>query len=50
MKLGEKWHTDPRFEQAFHRFHLGVEIVLLAAIAWFVWSHIGHRRQAAQEE
>ena len=27
MKLGEKWHTDPRFEQAFHRFHLGVEIV-----------------------
>ena len=28
MKLGERWHTDPRFEQAFHRFHLGVEIVL----------------------
>ncbi len=50
MRLGEKWHTDPRFEQAFHRFHLGVEIALLAAIAWFVWSHIGRRRQAAQEE
>ena len=26
MKLGEKWHTDPRFEQAFHRFHLVVEV------------------------
>ena len=26
MKLGEKWHTDPRFEQAFHRFHLVVEL------------------------
>ncbi|WP_420239771.1 DedA family protein [Telmatobacter bradus] len=40
MKLGEKWHTDPRFHQAFHRFHLGVEVALLAAIVWFVWSHI----------
>jgi len=20
MKLGESWHSDPRFEQAFHRF------------------------------
>jgi membrane protein DedA with SNARE-associated domain len=39
MKLGEKWHTDPRFEQAFHRFHLVVELALVAAIVWFVWSH-----------
>ena len=21
MKLGQRWHTDPRFEQGFHRFH-----------------------------
>jgi hypothetical protein len=39
MKLGESWHTDPRFEQVFHRFHLVVEIALLAGIVWFVWSH-----------
>jgi len=39
MKLGEKWHTHPRFEQAFHRFHLVVELALVAAIVWFVWSH-----------
>src|ERR1700687_4897422 len=39
MKLGEAWHTDPRFEQAFHRFHLVVELGLLAAIIWFVWTH-----------
>ena len=44
MKLGEKWHTDPRFEQAFHRFHLAVEIVLVAGIIWFVWSHLDRRR------
>ncbi|MGA8088161.1 MAG: DedA family protein [Terracidiphilus sp.] len=48
MKLGEKWHTDPRFQQAFHRFHLVVELGLLAAIIWFVWTHINRFRQASE--
>ena len=48
MKLGEKWHTDPRFEQAFHRFHLVVELGLLAAIIWFVWTHINRFRQTSE--
>jgi len=49
MRLGEAWHTDPRFHEAFHRFHLGVELVLLAGIVWFVWSHLkrGRRVEAA---
>lgn len=50
MKLGEKWHTDPRFEQAFHRFHFAVELVLVAAIAWFVWNHINRNRNAGSAE
>jgi len=45
MKLGQAWHTDPRFHAAFHRFHLGVEIALVAAIVWFVWSHVKRGRQ-----
>lgn len=45
MKLGEKWHTDPRFEEAFHRFHLGVEIALVAGAVWFVWAHINRNSQ-----
>jgi membrane protein DedA with SNARE-associated domain len=45
IKLGEKWHTDPRLYQAFLRFHLAVEIVLLAGIVWFVWSHLSRSRQ-----
>ena len=51
MKLGEKWHTDPRFQEWFHRFHLGVELALVAAVIWFVKSHINRFRQAgvAQE-
>jgi len=45
-KLGEAWNTDPRLQEAFHRFHLVVEIALLAAIVWFVWSHILRGRKA----
>jgi len=43
MKLGDKWETDPRFKAIFHRFHLGVEIVLVAFILWFVNSHWKNR-------
>jgi membrane protein DedA with SNARE-associated domain len=39
MRLGEHWDSDPRFKAIFHRFHLGVELLLVAAITWFVWSH-----------
>lgn len=46
MKLGEKWQTDPRFHRAFHQFHAVVEVALVAAIVWFVWSHIQRRKQA----
>jgi membrane protein DedA with SNARE-associated domain len=46
MKLGQRWHTDPRLEQWFHRFHLVVELALLAALVWFVWTHLNRRRVA----
>lgn len=45
MKLGQKWHSDPRLEQWFHRFHLAVELAIVAALAWFVWTHV-HRKRA----
>ncbi|SPE31220.1 DedA family protein [Candidatus Sulfotelmatomonas gaucii] len=44
LKLGEKWNSDPRLEQLFHRFHLAVELALLAAAVWFIWSHLNRRR------
>jgi membrane protein DedA with SNARE-associated domain len=43
MKLGAGWDTDPRFKAIFHRFHLAVELALLAGIAWFIWSHWKNR-------
>lgn len=45
MRLGRAWHSDPRFEQAFHRFHLGVEVALVAGVIWFVWTHLGRARR-----
>lgn len=47
MKLGARWQTDPRMHEWFHRFHLVVELALVAGIVWFVWSHL--RRRGAHE-
>lgn len=47
MKLGQAWNTDPRIQEFFHRFHLAVELALLAALIWFVWSHVRRNRQTA---
>ena len=44
MKLGEKWHTDPRLAEAFHRFHLVVELAIVAAFAWFLLAHLRRRK------
>jgi membrane protein DedA with SNARE-associated domain len=43
MKLGASWNSDPRFKEFFHRFHLGVEVVLFVGIVWFVWTHWNNR-------
>ena len=46
MRLGTAFSTDPRFKEVFHRFHLGVEVVILAGIIWFVASHWKNRIRA----
>lgn len=45
-KLGERWHTDPRLAEWFHRFHLVVEIAIVLGVVWFVWSHLNRGREA----
>src|SRR3984957_14273911 len=44
-QLGDRWNTDPRFHEWFHRFHLVVELALVAGIVWFVWTHWKKNRQ-----
>jgi membrane protein DedA with SNARE-associated domain len=43
MKLGATWNTNPRFKEIFHRFHLGVEAVIVIGFIWFVVSHWKNR-------
>ena len=43
MKLGDRWNSDPRFKEIFQRFHLAVELVIIAAAVWFVVSHWKNR-------
>jgi membrane protein DedA with SNARE-associated domain len=43
-KLGEAWDTDPRLHEWFHRFHLVVELALLAGVIYFLWSHLSRSR------
>ena len=43
LRLGDKWNSDPRLKEVFHRFHLGVEAVLVAGFVWFVMSHWKNR-------
>jgi membrane protein DedA with SNARE-associated domain len=46
MKLGTQFNTNPRFKEVFQRFHLGVEVVLVAGFLWFVVSHWKNRIRA----
>ena len=46
MKLGAHWDSDPRFKAVFHRFQLGVEVVIVAAFVWFLWTHWKNRTGA----
>jgi membrane protein DedA with SNARE-associated domain len=49
MKLGESWNTDPRLQEAFHRFHLGVELAILVFVAWFLWVQISRRKAGIRD-
>lgn len=43
MKLGAQWNTNPHFQSLFHRFHLAVELAIIAGVVWFAVSHWKNR-------
>ncbi|BDG01822.1 DedA family protein [Anaeromyxobacter oryzae] len=45
-KLGDAWHTDPRFKALYHRFELVIVVVGVLAVAWFVWHKLKEARRA----
>ena len=47
MKLGERWHTDPRLAHWLHRLDVVVVVLLVLAVIWFVRSHWKNRMRIA---
>jgi len=43
MRLGEQWDKDPRLKIWFHRMDGVILAALVAAVAYFVWSHVKGR-------
>ncbi len=43
MRLGASWDSNPQFKAVFHRFHLGVEAVIVVGFILFVVSHWKNR-------
>jgi membrane protein DedA with SNARE-associated domain len=43
MTLGNRWNADPRMKEIFHRFDGAIVVLVLAAAAWYLWTHAKHR-------
>ena len=40
MTLGDKWNSDPRLKAFFHRADAAIGVVLVVAIAFYIWHRI----------
>jgi membrane protein DedA with SNARE-associated domain len=45
QKLGEQWDKDPRLKTLFHRFDFVIGILIVLAVAWWVWRHLKHSKR-----
>lgn len=37
--LGDRWNSDPQFRRVYHALDVVIVAALIAAVAWFLWSH-----------
>lgn len=42
--LGDRWNSDPQFRRIYHSLDIVIIVVLVAGIAWFLWSHWPKRK------
>ena len=42
-RLGKAWESDPELRAVMHRFDAVVIVIILAAVAWYVWRHWRNR-------
>src|SRR5438876_4713630 len=46
QKLGEQWDKNSTLKNIFHRFDFVIGILVLLAVAWWVWRHVRHSQRA----
>jgi membrane protein DedA with SNARE-associated domain len=46
QKLGEQWDKDLRLKTLFHRFDFVIGILLVLAVAWWIWRHVRHSKKS----
>ena len=49
QKLGEQWDKDPRLKTLFHRFDFVIGILIVLAVAWWIWRHMRHARRTSPQ-
>lgn len=45
MKLGKAWDSDPRLRAAFHSVEAVIVVVLIAAVAFYIWHRVRGSRK-----
>ena len=45
-ELGERWNSDPRLKAAFHQADLVIGLVLVAAVAFYIWHRVNGIRKS----
>ncbi len=46
MKLGERWHSDPRVGRVLHSLDAVIAVVILAGVGYYVWHRLRGRKRA----
>jgi membrane protein DedA with SNARE-associated domain len=46
MKLGERWHTDPRVGRVLHSLDAVIAVVILAGVGYYAWHRLSGRKRA----
>ena len=42
--LGTQWNDNPALKAAFHNADIVIGVLIVAAVAWFVWNHLRRRK------
>jgi membrane protein DedA with SNARE-associated domain len=48
-ELGDRWDSSPGLRNVFHSLDVAILLLLVAGVAWFLWSHWPRRGKRAED-